>query len=196
MNRNKNKFRRYIIFFLLFLVLIGGLVILFWDYLGTEEEVEPETEETEQQLVFENTGFELFNHDNTQQWVLKAENMVYFQERGEIEIKPVTIEIFDLTVNREHSHTITAERGEYEEKEGLLFLSGEVKIEEVARERKFRTDRMYWYQEEDLIQGRGGVVLETRNFVLKGEEFDSDSHLEKIVFDGGGEVAHFRLKEE
>ena len=194
MNGRQNKYFRYILFILIPLIIVLGLGLLFRDYIFVEErEVEEESDQKEE-LVLENTGFELFDDDYSREWALTAERMVYFREQEEIEISPVTIDIFDLTADRKHIYSLTAGWGKYDEKEETLYLYGGVKVEENGA--RLETENLIWFQQENIIRGEGGFWLETSDYILKGQEFESDSLLENVETIGGEERVYFRIKEE
>ena len=194
MNRNKSFFKILIIILFVLLVMGGGLYLLFRDYLGSPEEVFPETppgSPDHELMILEGTTVELYGEDS--RWELKTGDINYHRGQEDFEFSPVWIQVFDGEA-QEPDYMLTAEWGDYDSERELLYIEGQVEL--IAPEFNIRTENLSWQQEQEFLAGSGGFWMETPAFVLEGSGFESDSFFEDLKVVGNDEQVSLRFKEE
>ena len=118
----------------------------------------------------------------TKNWTLRADYAAMFNKEHTVDAKTVTIDFFDA--EGAHYSTLTADRGEVDQRTNDLEARGSVRVTTksgVAME----TDSLRFHNRTGKIVSDGFVRVTRRGDVLTGFGFESDATLE-----------HFRLRRE
>ncbi len=139
-------------------------------------------------------NFTLYNRDKTIKWKLTSQSATRFENKGFINLNPLKIKAYRIKDNY-LLYSFTAKNGKYMYKEQKLEMTGSIQLEK--EDYLLTTDKLTWYQQENIIKGRGRVKINGSSFTLKGNDFKIDIGLNRIIVTGNeNKQAYFSWKEK
>lgn len=212
------QFKKSYLVAITIIIVTAGIFFSFRFGFQQFQETEPPEEEQSESSgkYFKNVDFVLFNEPKTVKWLMKAETMHQQEQRERVRLNPVAVDAFESgpeeagdsqgevtdasleELTRKQGgpplYDLTGEEGWYFSRERRLEVSGPVTIN--RKPYTLNSTSLTWYQQQNQVEGKGGVELEGPDFVLTGDYFEADTALTYFRVSGQDKQAHLIWEEQ
>lgn len=176
---------------MIILILIGGIIFSLRNNKIVDIE-EPITDtETLPDDRMEEVEFSLYNQDRSVTWKLNSANLNRYNKQGLLELDVVEIIAYDMQDNE--LYTISAGSSTMDAGNNITL---EDSVEVHQDQRTITAEKILWQQNNDIIEGTGGIVIKSPPFLITGQTFTSNSKLSKLTVNGNKDKQAFFSWEE
>ena len=154
----------------------------------SQDENNNSEKESKAEREFADINLNLYNNDKSVKLELSAKNLAQYEDENLLKMNPVEIRAYDIDVESDESnednllYILRAERGNYDEKKGLLKLTGSVTIEK--DDISFSFAEMSIDQDNGEIMAQGDVLFEAGGITVRGKRFKTNFAFDHFVFYG------------
>jgi|LSQX01.2.fsa_nt_gb LPS export ABC transporter protein LptC len=156
---------------------------------SAEENDVPEEQFKDAKLVF-------YNSDASISWHLESDKISGYNQEKLLNLFSVRITAFQNENETEGStilYYLTGDDLEYNIDSGIIKLTGPIDI--IKDEIVFTTGCLQWQDRKDKLSGSGGIIIQSPDFLIKGEKMEADLGLNHIrIIAQGRERAFFTWK--
>lgn len=155
-----------------------------FDIINSGEDITaPEDQFKDVEIIF-------YNSDASISWYLESDIISNYNQEKSLNLSSVRITAFQNEIEEGPIlYYLTGDDLVYDIESGLINLFGPIEI--IKDEIIFKTGNLKWQDRKDILSGSGGIIIESPDFLIKGENMEADLGFKNITINASEQERAF-----